>query len=149
MEIFWVLLFIIEINGFVHSDVGPVVGSNILRQTVHAAMRQRRREQYSAMSEVDKDILLTKKREYYKGSKVVRECPPNVAFLSPDGTTQEPNKTNINQSVSYQLTKCTDPVETPPNRNNIPYFKSPEPSLDNGQTTQNLQSNIHGPTSNT
>jgi hypothetical protein len=132
----------INFTAFVHSDVNPVVGSNILKETRDADIRHRRREQYSAMSEVHKDILLSKKREYYKRSKVVAECPSNVAFLSPDGTTQDPNMATITQSESYQLTKCTYSVETPPHRNNTP-------SENNGQTTQNLQSNIHSPTFNT
>jgi hypothetical protein len=136
-------------NAFGHSGVEPVVGSNIFKQNGDANIRQRRREQYSAMTEVQKDILLTKKREYYKRSKVARECPSNVAFLSLDGTTQDPDRITINQSESYQLTKCTDPVETPPHKNNTANYKRTEMSPDNGQATQIMQSNFHSPMTNT
>jgi hypothetical protein len=98
------------------------------------------------MAEVHKEILLSKKREYYKRSKIVRECPSNAAVISPDKTTQHPNSTTTNLTSSYQLTKCTDPVEAPPTMNNTANYTSAEPSPDNGQTTQNLQSNIHNPT---
>jgi hypothetical protein len=104
-------------------------------------------EQYSAMSEVQKDILLSKKRGYDKRSNVVRECPSNVEFMCPDGTTQYPKSRTINQSESYQLKKCTNPVEAPPHRNNIANYKRLKPSLNNGQATQNRQSNVHIPTS--
>jgi hypothetical protein len=99
------------------------------------------------MPEFQKDILLSKKREYYKRSTVVTECPPNVALLSTNETTLCLNSTTINQSESYQLTKCINPVEAPPHRNNTANYKRLKSSLDNGQATQFRQSNVHIPTS--
>ena len=64
-------------------DVEAFVGSNNLEIAGGEDRRKRRREQYSAMPEVQKSILLSRKREYYERRKVVRDCT--------GGTTEDPD----------------------------------------------------------
>ena len=59
---------------FEYSDVDPFVGSNNVQLNESTDKCQRRREQYSAMPEVQKSILLSKKRENYQRRKVIMNC---------------------------------------------------------------------------
>lgn len=57
-----------------HADMDPCVGSNNVELNGSVDILQRRREQYFSMPEVQRSIVLSKKRDNYERRKVIRDC---------------------------------------------------------------------------